>query len=58
MDDAIVIALREAAARIRDTVENKTPVPCNTAFMDADDQWRQIREWPTLGLVALNPHGR
>ena len=60
MTDPIKAALAEAAARIRDAMENKTPVPCNPTFMDAEDQWWQIREWPTLGLSksATGPHGK
>jgi hypothetical protein len=60
MSDQIRAALREAAARIRDCMENKKPVPCNPTFMDADNQWWQIREWPTLGLTksSTGPHGK
>lgn len=43
--------MREAAAKIRDHVENKKPTPCNPTFMDGDGQWWQIRHWPELGLA-------
>ena len=49
-----------AAAKIRDHIKNKTPAPCNPTFMDGDDQWWQIRNWPTLGLTrsSTGPHGK
>lgn len=55
-----VRAALEAAAKIRDHIANKTPTPCNPTFMDADDQWWQIREYPELGLVQSDtgPHGK
>lgn len=59
-DPDIKAALQAAAAAIRDAMENKRPVPCNPTFMDGEDQWWQIREWPTLGLTrsSTGPHGK
>jgi hypothetical protein len=51
---------KAAAAKIRDHVANKTPSPCNPTFMDGDGWWRQIREWPELGLLrsSVGPAGK
>ncbi|MBU6336088.1 MAG: hypothetical protein KGS47_16995 [Chloroflexi bacterium] len=52
-------ACREAAAAIRDHVQNKTPTRCDPTYMDADDQWWQVRYFPDLGLARhdTGPHG-
>jgi hypothetical protein len=58
-DDPIRAAL-EAAAKIRDHIANQTPARCDPTFMDADDQWWQVRYWPDFGVTRhdTGPHGK